>query len=148
MVLKNSNEQLKMALDEIIGIEPLVREEDKTKFLTKVHKKQKTYLVPKLLTALLFIGLAGWLLFLALNSGGLQQASPTDKNIKTIETVLNQMLTGPSKEFSKAMDAWENAVPDTGEGVNSGIITSTPEPLTQYTDKYFKPYFTEEGLTD
>lgn len=148
MVLKNSNEQLKMAMDEIIGIEPLVREEDKTKFLTKVHKKQKTYLVPKLLTALLFIGLAGWLLFLALNSGGLQQASPADKNIKTIETVLNQMLTGPSKEFSKAVDAWENAVPDTGEGVNSGIITSTPDPLRQYTDKYFKPYFTEEGLTD
>lgn len=85
MVLKNSNEQLKMAMDEIIGIEPLVREEDKTKFLTKVHKKQKTYLVPKLLTALLFIGLAGWLLFLALNSGGLQQASPTDKNIKRLK---------------------------------------------------------------
>ena len=148
MVLKNSNEQLKMAMDEIIGIEPLVREEDKTKFLTKVHKKQKTYLVPKLLTALLFIGLAGWLLFLALNSGGLQQASPADKNIKTIETVLNQMLTGPSKEFSKVMDALENAVPKTGEGVNSGIITSTPDPLRQYTDKYFKPYFTEEGLTD
>lgn len=58
------------------------------------------------------------------------------------------MLTGPSKEFSKAVDAWENAVPDTGEGVNSGIITSTPDPLRQYTDKYFKPYFTEEGLTD
>lgn len=144
----NSNEQLKMAMDEIIGIEPLVREEDKTKFLTRVHKKQKTYLFPKLLTALLFIGLAGWLLFLALNSGGLQQASPTDKNIKTIETVLNQMFTGPSREFSEAMDAWENAVPEKGEGINSGIITSTPEPLTQYTDKYFKPYFTEEGLTD
>ncbi|MEL3956631.1 hypothetical protein NST17_05410 [Caldifermentibacillus hisashii] len=57
--MKNSNEQLKMAMDEIIGIEPLVREEDKTKFLMKVHKKQKTYLVPKLLSALLFIGLAG-----------------------------------------------------------------------------------------
>lgn len=44
------------------------------------------------------------------------------------------------------MDEWENTVPIGDE--TSKVTTFTANRLTQFTDKHFKPYFTETGLTE
>lgn len=112
IILKNTNQKLQRAFDEYIGPEPLVKHEDKNKFINYLEKKpngKRNYWIPNLLTAMVLIGLAAALYGFYQNErdsnlGLAARYETIDEIFNNAKLVIKGEVLEGSVEFERALD--------------------------------------------